>query len=110
MLDRTQIKEYAIKIYNSDPPPSRRSDMRSELKKIKSFCKRAMSDDTLLNTVSAKWICDNYYVIEREAKGLMRLSEKELPLRSRLYSYMEKLFFFTEYVLDNDVAACFFDK
>ncbi|MBQ9921592.1 MAG: hypothetical protein IJO52_05360, partial [Clostridia bacterium] len=109
MLDRTQIKEYTIKIYNSDPPPSQRSDARSDLKRIKSFCKRAMSDDTLMNTVSAKWICDNYYVIEREAKALMRLREKELPAFSRLYSYIEKLFFFTEYVLDNDVAGCFFE-
>lgn len=109
MLDRTQIKEYTIKIYNSDPPPTERSDLKSDLKKIKSFCKKAMSDTRLSNTVSAKWICDNYYVIERESKALMRLCEKELPHISRLYSYMERLFFFTEYVLDNDVVSCFFE-
>lgn len=109
MPDKVQIKEYAIKIYNAPAEILERPNMRLCLRRIKGFCRNALRDDSGANTVSAKWLSDNYYVIEREIKFLMKASEKEFPMSSRLYSYAEKLFFFTEYELNVDVVSSFFE-
>jgi len=109
MPDKVQIKEYAIKIYNSPARIQKCPDISSDLRRIKRFCRTAVRNDTVGNAVSAKWLSDNYYIIEREAKQLLKAPRRELPLSSRLYSYVEKLFFFTEYELNNDAVSSFFE-
>ncbi|MBQ9940739.1 MAG: hypothetical protein IJO74_04300 [Clostridia bacterium] len=108
-MERSQIKEYIIKIQNSPQEQSPCPDIKKDLRIIKSFCKKAMSDKLPYSSSGSKWICDNYYVIEREGKNLLKIASKALPAHSRLYVYVEKTLFFTDYVLDNDITDCFFN-
>lgn len=109
MPDKTQIKEYAIKIYNAPEEVLPRPDISSSLKRVKHFCLDAVRDEGAASRVGATWLSDNYYVIEHEAKALKKLKRKELPPFSRLYSYVEKLFFFTEYELSTEAVSSFFE-
>lgn len=108
MQDKSQIKEYVIKIYNSPAEVRRQPNISACLKKIKRFCRNAMTDE-VPDVVGARWLSDNYYVVERETKALLKADKKDFPKTSRLYSYIEKLFFFTEYELTHDAASGFFE-
>ncbi len=109
MQDKIQIKEFLIKVYNAPELVRARPDILACLKKIKKFCRAALRDEALANSAGAVWLTDNYYVTEREAKALIKAGKKELMPYSRLYSYIEKLFFFTEYELTSEAVSSFFE-